>query len=328
MRHRHRPPSGPVPTLGAVRGALLAQLHQVAHAAFVPRAPRLDALPQPGLFLLELLVEPLELARLGVERVGLLLEVQRVAPRPRRQAAAIELDDARRQRREERAIVRHEEQRAGEAVAGSPRASGSRRCRDGWSARRAAAGRARTTSAFPSSARRRQPPESSRIGLSAGSDEPRDDELDFLLEPPAVALLELVLQVAQPRERAGVSPFGDLHRRVVIRGDQRAERPETVGDLVEDQALPGRGIRVSRPYVDTSCSSRATRSPGARQIVPASGGISPEITFSRLDFPDPLRADEGDALARLDAKIRRLEQRQMAERERDRGRASGVPQVG
>ena len=48
-----------------------------------------------------------------VERGGLLLEVRGVAAGPRGQAAAIELDDARRQRGEERAVVGDEQQRAG-----------------------------------------------------------------------------------------------------------------------------------------------------------------------------------------------------------------------
>ena len=41
----------------APRRALLAHRHQRAHAAFVARAPRLDALPQPGFLLRQPLVE-------------------------------------------------------------------------------------------------------------------------------------------------------------------------------------------------------------------------------------------------------------------------------
>ena len=55
-------------------------------ASFVAGAARLDALAQPRLLLQQLLVEPLELARLGVERGVLLLQVARVAARPRRAA--------------------------------------------------------------------------------------------------------------------------------------------------------------------------------------------------------------------------------------------------
>ena len=41
-----------------------------------------------------------------------------------------------------------------------------------------------------------------RIGRQV---EAREDQLDALLEPPAVALLELVLQPAEPLERRGVA---------------------------------------------------------------------------------------------------------------------------
>ena len=53
------------------------------------------------------------------------------------------------------------------------------------------------TSARASSTRRRQPPDSVSTAASAGR--PRCDEhlLDALLEPPAVALLEFVLQAAE-----------------------------------------------------------------------------------------------------------------------------------
>ncbi len=66
----------------------------------------------------------------------------------------------------------------------------------------------------------------------------------------------------------------------------------------------------------TSWSSRETRSAGARQTTPESGGSSPEITCSRLDFPLPLRPIKRDALAGLDTKVRAFEERQVAEGER------------
>ncbi len=53
------------------------------------------------------------------------------------------------------------------------------------------------TSAFASSVRRRQPPDSSLTLPVRGQSEPRDHELDFLLEPPAVLALQLLLE---PRE--------------------------------------------------------------------------------------------------------------------------------
>ena len=52
---------------------------EIAHAPLVPRPARLYTLPQPRFFLFELLVEPPELQRFRVERLRLLLEVQRIA---------------------------------------------------------------------------------------------------------------------------------------------------------------------------------------------------------------------------------------------------------
>ena len=87
---------------------------------------------------------------------------------PRRQPAAIELDDPRGEPLEERAVVGDEDDRAGIVERGRPRARRSRRCRGGWSARRAAARRAAATSARASSTRRRQPPDSVSTGASRG----------------------------------------------------------------------------------------------------------------------------------------------------------------
>src|SRR5688572_6739814 len=100
----------------AVRRALRAQRHQRVHAPFVTRPPRLDAAAQPRLLLGKLLVQPLEIALFDFQRLGLLLEVGAVASRPRREGSAIELDNPGRQPPQERAIVRHEQQRAAEVT--------------------------------------------------------------------------------------------------------------------------------------------------------------------------------------------------------------------
>ena len=53
------------------------------------RQAEIHAATQPRLLLVELLVQPLEVARFGLERLGLLLQVARVAAGPRHQPAAI-----------------------------------------------------------------------------------------------------------------------------------------------------------------------------------------------------------------------------------------------
>ena len=102
--------------LGAICGAFRTKRHERSHATFVPRAPRLDALPEPRLFLRQLLVEPLQFARFRLERCGLPLDICCVAAGPRRHAAAIQLDDTRGESVEKRTIVRHEQQRAAEVL--------------------------------------------------------------------------------------------------------------------------------------------------------------------------------------------------------------------
>ena len=74
---------------------------------------RLDALAQPHFFLGQPLVELLVMDRLGGEPLFLLPQERRVVARPRGQAAAIDLDDARRQPLQECPIVGHEHDRAG-----------------------------------------------------------------------------------------------------------------------------------------------------------------------------------------------------------------------
>jgi len=92
----------------------LAERDERAHAALVARAPRLDPLADPDFLLRELLVEERPVALLLFERGRLLGEELRVVPGPRGEHAAVELHDARREAREQRAIVSHEEDRAAE----------------------------------------------------------------------------------------------------------------------------------------------------------------------------------------------------------------------
>ena len=91
------------------------------------------------------------------------------------------------------------------------------------------------TSALPSSARRRQPPDSSLDATVGRQIEARHDELDLLFQPPAVALLELVLEPAEPLERRRTRV--GRQRRVVVRGDQRRQLAEAVGHFVEHGSI-------------------------------------------------------------------------------------------
>ena len=111
------------PDLLAPRRALVAHRHQRPHAAFVARPPRLDALAQPRFLLGQPLVE-LVLPD-GLVRQPLLLpaEERRVVAGPRRQLAAIDLDDARRETLEKRAVVGDEDDGAGVLGEERPRAT-------------------------------------------------------------------------------------------------------------------------------------------------------------------------------------------------------------
>jgi hypothetical protein len=64
------------------------------------------------------------------------------------------------------------------------------------------------TSARASSTRRFHPPDSVSTMVSAGRSRRDKHQLDPLLEAPAVALLQLVLQLAQARQRGRAAVLG------------------------------------------------------------------------------------------------------------------------
>jgi hypothetical protein len=105
-RHPHRA------LVGAICGPLLTQLHEVADATLVARASCFHTLTQPRFLLHQFLVQTRELQCLGIQCFGLLLEIRRVASRPGGQTSTIEFDNPCGERRQERTVVRHEEQRA------------------------------------------------------------------------------------------------------------------------------------------------------------------------------------------------------------------------
>ena len=120
--------------------------------------------------------------------------------------------------------------------------------------------------------------------------QPRHDHrLDSLLEPPAVALLELVLQLAEPLERRPVS-VGRVDRRVVVvarRASPSSPSPAATSSNTVRSAAPG-----------TSCSSRAMRRPGrAPDRCRRRAAARPTIDLEQARLAGAVAADEADALA-------------------------------
>ena len=98
-------------------------------------------------------------------------------------------------------------------------------------------------------------------------------------------------------------------RRVVIRGDEGAERAETRRRLRRTRCRSAR--RAWNVLIEAGDAQRRARC----QTVPASGGTSPAIDFQQAGLAGAVAADERDALAGLDAQVRVLEERQVPEGE-------------
>ncbi len=75
----------------------------------------------------------------------------------------------------------------------------------------------------------------------------REHRLDTLLEPPAILLLELVLQTAQGFERRGRRRLRDLHSRMVIIAYEIVQTAEPLGDDVEDRDVGRQGNVLHQP---------------------------------------------------------------------------------
>ena len=94
-------------------GAFRTHRHQRADTSLVARAPRLDALSQPGFLFGELLVEALLRRRLDGQRLVLPSQIRGVVARPRGERSAIDLDDPCGEALQKRAVVRDEHHGAG-----------------------------------------------------------------------------------------------------------------------------------------------------------------------------------------------------------------------
>ena len=142
------------------------------------------------------------------------------------------------------------------------------------------------TSALASSVRRRQPPDSSLDRPVRRQSQPRDHQLDLLLEAPALFAVEVDGQCPSAARDLG---------------------------LADGAATPraARSRRVAGPR--TSCSSRATRRPG---LAPDRPGVERDFAGDGLQqarLAAAVAADERDPLARLDPQVGVLEERQVPE---------------
>ena len=118
---------------------------------------------------------------------------------------------------EEGAVVRDEARSRRGTRPATSRAMRSPRCRDGWSARRAAAASARRRARGRAARGAASRPTASSTGASAGRFSRVEHPLDALLERPAVPLFELVLQSPELGELGGPAALSDGDGRMVIR---------------------------------------------------------------------------------------------------------------
>ena len=95
--------------------AILSQLLQGTHTAFISRAASLDSLAHPHLFFRQFLVEKRPLLLFVGEQRVLAQQERGIVTRPRREATPVQLYDARGDALKKRAIVRNEEDAALEA---------------------------------------------------------------------------------------------------------------------------------------------------------------------------------------------------------------------
>ncbi len=202
--------------------------------------------------------------------------------------------------REEGAVVRHEQQRAGELPQGVFQPSDRvdvemvRRLVEeeqiGFGDERLAEQRAAAPTARQLTER--------TVGWQRQA---RHDGLDTLLEPPPVAFLELVLELAKPSKP--LIRFRHLHRRLVVLRNERAELPQPRGHFFEHRSIRGARdilIEARHPEPRGSPDRSAVRRYVARDHLE-------EARLARS-----VATDETDSLTRLDPEARVLEEGQVA----------------
>ncbi len=141
-----------------------------------------------------------------------------------------------------------------------------------------------------------------------GKVEPLEHELDTLLEPPAVPFLELVLQAAESIEQGRGAAGPDLDRGPMVVADQSGQFPEAIGDDIEHAAIVAEGHVLFEPG-----SADRRRSPHGAGIGHQLARKDPE----QCGLAGPVAADDRDALTGLDVGRYLVEERDVAERNRD-----------
>jgi len=282
-------------------GALGAHRQQRLHPPFVTRPPRLDPLTEPGFFLGELLVELRPLHGLAGQPFLLLADEGRIVTWPRREPAAIELDDPGREPLEKGAVVGDEDHRAGifEQEGLEPL--------DRLDVEMVG----RLVEEQQVGLRDQRPGQQHAPLPSAGQGVDRDvgrqaeagqHQLDALLQSPAITLLQLVLQGAEPVERTRAAVVDNVNGRVMVSLHQAGQVAEPLGDDVEHRRRCRQRDVLLEP-----------RDPGPR-LTPHRTSIGRQLPAQDLEergLAGPVSADDGHALPRLDLECDIVEQRQV-----------------
>jgi hypothetical protein len=136
-----------------------------------------------------------------------------------------------------------------------------------------------------------------------------EDHLDALLDPPAIALVELVLQAAEAFQRGRRRVVGHVVRGVMVGGDHLAQRAEAFGDDVEDRLVGGkRDVLLETRHDDA-------------RLPPEGAAVRRQRTgddFQQRRLAGAVATDDGDPLAAIDLKGDAIEKRQVTKGDRDR----------
>jgi hypothetical protein len=265
-----------VADLSAAGRALGAHRHQRADPAFVAGPPRFDAAAQPHFLARHRLVELLFGRRFVGEPGSFLVDERRVTARPRRQPAAIELDDPGRQAIEKRAVVRHEDHGAGIVgdlgfqpldrldieVVGRLVEEQQRRLRDQHARQQHAAA--------PAAGQRLH----QRVGWQG---QPGQHQLDALLDPPAVPLFQLVLQPAKRGQRVIRGTLGNRDRGMVylVSRSLKSPRPSATTSNTDLIGRDGGVLNQPRPWRDSAPARSGHDRERARPRAPVTAWTSP-----------------------------------------------------
>ena len=137
-----------------------------------------------------------------------------------------------------------------------------------------------------------------------GKVQPREHQLDALLDRPAVLLFQIVLQPAEPVQRRRRRVLGHHRRRVVVFEDQLAQVAQAIRDDLKHGAR--RPLNTRRPRPGFLCESRCPEVWRA----PDGAGVGNQLARQHPQerrLAGAVAADHGDALTGLDAHRRVVE---------------------